>query len=149
MNDPIDQLETELRQLRPAPLPATTQRRLDKITVRPPWHLVRWPVWGTALAAATATVIVTLLDKPTTSHDAPRTPLISQKPVKTDCPPSVLRVLTKEHDEGLVLVNRNTPYRKLRRQYVDLYTWDQCPPGTRLDYSVAAEELVLTPVAVY
>jgi hypothetical protein len=144
MNDPLAQLEAELRQLQPAPLPATVQRRLDVMGARSPWYVVRWPVWSTALA--TAAVAVALRTLPATPPAAPGPQPVAHA---TTCPPKVLRVLCGERDEGLILVNQTQPYRQVRRRYVELYTWDHCLPGSRLDCSVPAEEVVLTPVAVY
>jgi hypothetical protein len=145
MNDPLHQLETELHQLAPAPLPARVQRRLDEIGAAAPWYVVRWPVWSTALA--TTAVAVALLSLPATPPSSgPRKTTVARV---ADCPPSVLRVLCSERDEGVVLVNQTTPYRQTRRRYVDLYTWDHCLPGARLDYSKPAEEVVFTPITVY
>jgi hypothetical protein len=141
MTDPLD---NELRQLVPAPLPARVQRRLDEIGAAPPWFVVRWPVWATALVTV---VVMVGLRSWTVPPVLPAK--VARELAALDCPPRVLRVLCSEREEGLVLINQTTPYRQVRRRYVELYTWDHCRTGTRLDYSVPAEEVVLTPVAVY
>jgi len=141
----MNEFEEQLRQLRPAPIPARLSRRLEQAVAPGRWYELRWPAW----AAATAALVLLLVGVKLRFSVPGRLPVEVAQVAAADCPPEVLRVLCGQRDEGIVLVAATTPYRQVRRRYVDLYTWDHCLRGARQDYSVAAEEVVLLPVAVY
>ncbi len=141
----MNQFEEQLRQLRPAPLPAGLRQRLEQaVAPTRPLLTLRWPAWATAAAG-----IVLLAVGLRLFTISPTTPATVASAANSKCPPTLLRVLCSQRDEGLVLVNATTPYRQVRRRYVDLYTWDRCLEGARMNYSVPSEEVVLMPVAVY
>jgi len=159
MKDPLHELEQELRQLRPAPVPPRLGQRLRAAVVAQPrsWLGLRWPECAAVAAAAVILVLaVAVWRMPVSTEDVARIevkpPLPQSESAEAsdeNCVPSVLRMLCSQRDEGIVLVNQTIPYRQVRRRYIALYSWDHCLEGTRLDYAMPTEEVTFVPVAVY
>ena len=166
MNDFLE-LETELRQLRPAPIRDELFRRIERALAQPeavptagllprPSHRsgVWWSV-GLGLAAATALVLLGLgfFAEPTSIDQGPSvaqeaTPSF-QRLTSGFQPSALTQVVYRQRDEGLVF-SPNQSERLLRRVRYDTretMQWRNPQTGASLRVSYPAEQVVLTPVS--
>jgi hypothetical protein len=145
MDDELQNLENELRELRPAApsraLLAQIERELDSVGHRPTAAGSRWWVWVAALPIAAAVAVMTAI----AMNRAPRvTTAESEGRLK---PVSAENVLYAASDEGLISLGDGTPARRARLNYVDTFTWENPRTNASLRWSVPREEVRIVPVA--
>lgn len=154
-------LESELRQIKPAKMDASLVERIefaaskpnDIATItRPTWTWQFWLVPGTAIAAVTLTLI--LNPSQTDPAPTPQTPMAATAPAKPsdDEPIELFPVRHNNmvtHNEGIIHLTDNQPFRRIRMQMVDSFTWEDPDGPTRVHYTVPREEHLLIPVDVH
>ncbi|MBI4623506.1 MAG: hypothetical protein HY736_09860 [Verrucomicrobia bacterium] len=160
MDDELQQLEAELKRLRPvAPSPELFRRVTSDLApasrcerrANIPW------LWAAVLPAAAAAVAIIFL--PIARHDPtpqiePATPpkvaataatvMTSGEVLK---PVAVENVLYSAQDEGLVTLDDGTPARRERLNYVDTITWKNPRTNASLTWQVPREEVRVVPVS--
>jgi hypothetical protein len=124
MDNDLDELEAELKRLRPAAPSADLAARVERALDAPRWNLMAWA----ALPLAAALVGVVFLKEKTAVTSvvpAPEPAKVAAafKPVSAD------NVLYDHRDEGLVTLTDGTTARRSRSSYVDTITWKH--PGTQ------------------
>ena len=160
MDDELQQLEAELKALRPAApsglLTARIERELaapdDTATGRAPRGAVRW-LWAAALPAAAA---VALMVGQYSRRTARTTGLESGTPASAVAgdteapfkPISAENVLYSASDEGLITLADGTTARRERLQYVDTITWKNPRTNASLRWSVPREEVRVVPLVL-
>jgi len=80
---------------------------------------------------------------PTDRRLAAATPTNTYRPVKA------ANVLYDLQDEGLVLLEDNTPARRVRARYVDTYTWKNPATNASLKWSVPRDEVRVLPASFH
>jgi hypothetical protein len=149
-----------------APLPARPARRYTSATSLQSW---KWLGWRLAAAAALAAVVFVgvrfprppaapeVLPGPALARTAPESavPFAPSGPVVASTAPSssssvfqpvkAANVLYDLRDEGLVLLEDQTPARRVRARYVDTYTWENPANGSSLRWSVPRDEVRMVP----
>lgn len=149
-----------------APLPARPARRYTSATSLRSW---KWIGWRLAAAAAVAAVVFVgvrfprpapapeVLPGPGLAQAAPESvvPVAPSAPVVASTAPSAAasvyqpvkaaNVLYDVRDEGLVLLDDQTPARRVRARYVDTYTWENPATGSSLRWSVPRDEVRMVP----
>ncbi len=159
MDDELQQLETELKKLRPVPPPAVLHARLHQAlgptvaraaAVAGPGPRSRFPWWWAALPAAAALALVVSLklrNQPAAAPLSAPAPLAATggmfKPVEAR------NVLFSARDEGLVTLDDGTPARRERLQFVDTITWRNPRTNASLTWSVPREEVRVVPVSFH
>ena len=164
MND-FSELETELKKLRPAPVPKELVVRVEHALAQPkaiptagllPRMAMRNNVWwslGLGLTTASALVLIWLAFF---AEPAPVQPIVAQNataPVKSlgsGLQPSALtRVVYRKHDEGLVFSPNQSerPLRRVRYNTRETMQWRNPQTGASLRVSYPAEQVVLAPVS--
>ena len=175
MDESLQELENELKALRPSrpsvllrarvereladsgparPAPAAAPRYRSATTLSS-W---KWLSWQSAAAAAVVFVVTLGLwrqpapavpDAPATevAAAAPRAPVPVEQPVLADAyrPVKAANLLYDLQDEGLVLLEDNTPARRVRARYVDTYTWKNPATNASLKWSVPRDEVRMVP----
>lgn len=150
MDDELQQLEAELKGLRPAPLPAALVARVEaELAMQPAFALARprggnvawfWPF----LTAAAAALAMTFAPQPPVSAEGKSslaTTEITLKPIAAE------NVLVSAQDEGLVTLPDGTPARRARLQYVDTITFKNPRTNASLVWTVPREEVRIVPVS--
>jgi hypothetical protein len=165
MDDELQQLENELKRLRPAAPTRDFLARIERelsapaapVPVRRPAPL-RW-LWAGALPAAAALAVVIMLAArnrpqstvPTTHSD----PVVTAKPPPTSLsvespaafkPVAAENVLYAAQDEGLVTLDDGTPARRERLNYVDTIVWKNPRTNASVRWTVPREEVRVVPV---
>ncbi len=147
MDDELQNLEAELKRLRPAAASRALRARVEHQLARPvgvqPVAPLRW-VWFAVLPAAAAAVVVLLRysQHPPASRPV-RGDVIVDAPLK---PVATENVLVSASDEGLVTLEDGTPARRERLQFVDTITWKNPRTNSSLRWSVPREEVRVVPV---
>jgi hypothetical protein len=152
MDDDFQQLEQELKRLRPVkPTPDLIARLQHDF--RSPERAARSRAWAwLALPAfgAVAAAVVALLrpdSTPTGSPGAAATvspPSVSIAPFK---PVESEKLLVDARDEGYVTLADGTPAHRVRQSYVDTITWKNPQTNASLKWSVPREEVRVVPVS--
>jgi hypothetical protein len=163
MND-FSELETELKKLRPAPVPkellARVEHALAQFEVMPTAGLLpraakrngAWWSLGLGLTAASALVLAWLAF----FAEPPAQPIVARNattPVEargSGLQPSVLsRVVYRQYDEGLVFSPNQSerPLRRVRYDTRETMQWRDPQTGASLRVSYPAEQVVLAPVS--
>lgn len=190
MDDQLQELENELKALRPrrpsvllrarverdltAPAAAATPaadsapvRRYTTATTLRSW---KWAGWQMAAAAAVLAVCAVTVgvwrartavepdttNRPAFAHANPGTPAPRDRAPSADrmlaaATPDVYRpvkaanLLYDLQDEGPVLLEDNTPGRRVRARYVDTYTWKNSATNASFKWSVPREEVRVLP----
>ena len=145
MDDDLQQLEAELKNLRPAAPSVALRTRVQRelapagspvARMRSSW----W--WLAALPAAAAVALVFVLKS--------RPPAGSGSPVAVTTPVfkpvTAQNVLYAADDEGLVTLDDGTPARRERLHFVDTITWRNPRTNASLIWSVPREEVRIVPV---
>lgn len=152
MDDELQTLEMELKQLRPAqPAPALVCRIEGELVVsrRAVWR-VPW-LWGIALPVAAAVAVLVL--QPWRKPDAARAPTEGQRGVAAIPAEPALKPVAMENllysaqDEGIVTLTDGTPARRERLQYVDTIIWRNPRTNASLKWTVPREEVRVVPVS--
>lgn len=148
MDDELQNLEAELKRLRPAPPSRALRDRVDRALARPaavqPVAPLRW-VWFAVLPAAAAAAVVVLMrysQRPPAAGPA-RGDVVAAAPLK---PITAENVLVSARDEGFVTLDDGTPARRERLQFVDTITWKNPHTNSSLRWSVPREEVRIVPV---
>ncbi len=153
MDDDLQQLEAELKRLRPAAPTRTLLARLDRELAAPTAAIpVRratplWWFWAGALPSAAAFALMIALASrhqpptiavasPSTAVDAP----VAFKPVAAE------NVLYAAQDEGLVTLDDGTTARRERLNYLDTITWKNPRTNASVRWTVPREEVRVVPV---
>ena len=160
MDEELQQLETELKKLRPAPIPAALHSRLQHalgpavapelaaVVPGPRGRLHWW--WAAALPAAVAIVLVFSFKL---RNQPPVAPLRDPAPVAAAGgmlkPVAAQNVLFSASDEGLVTLDDGTPARCERLHFVDTITWRNPRTNASLTWSVPREEVRVVPVSFH
>jgi nitroreductase len=169
MDDDLQQLEAELKRLRPAAptrdFLARVARELDEpVPVKRPARRAAplWWLWAGALPAAAAlAVMVTLATRHRTSPAATPQPIVIAAPSPSKPTPAeeliaesaaafkpvaAENVLLAAQDEGLVTLEDGTPARRQRFNYVDTITWKNPRTNASIRWTVPREEVRVVPV---
>ena len=146
MGDELEQLEAELRQLRPAAPSPALLARLERELAAPCRRVVRgWWLWAAALpVAAAVAVMITLAVR----RDRDRvSPALGQPVVAAPFKPvAAENFLYDARDEGLVTLADGTAARRERFNYVDTVTWKNPRTNASVRWSVPREEVRVVPV---
>ena len=161
----FSELETELKKLRPAPIPAGLLARVEHALAQPAAMptaglLSRrgkrsnaWSSLGLGLTTASALVLIWLAFF---AEPQPARPIVAQKatvpvePLGSGLQPSALtRVVYRQHDEGLIFSPNQSerPLRRVRYNTRETMQWRNPQTGASLRVSYPAEQVVLTPVS--
>lgn len=159
MNSDVDELENELRRMRPRSLPAPLVGRvaaeLDKKPDEGRGILASWRAWILpAMAAAALAVAVTSIpffvresgEEPGAGKAAAPTTMTQAETYSRLHPVRATNVLYDAVNEGIVYLEDNTPARRMRFSYLDTITWEDPRSGTSLQRSVPREEIYFIPV---
>ena len=156
-------IESELRQIKPAKMDTSLAERIElavkepsgnTTATRPAWNWQFWLIPGTAIAA----VALTLILNPGQTDPAPT----SQPPIVAIAQPAaepdneepielfpVRHNNMVTHNEGIIHLTDNQPFRRIRMQMVDSFTWEDPDGPTRVQFTVPREEHLLIPVDVH
>jgi hypothetical protein len=148
MDEELQQLEAELKRLRPAPpsrkLEVEIARELDTAVQLESGS--RWLWWGALPAAAAVAILMGVsLRRDYVGRPAEREPVTTLesgllKPVAAE------NILYAARDEGLVMLADGTPARRERWSYVDTIVWKNPQTNASLKWSVPREEVRVVPV---
>lgn len=119
----------------------------------------KWLSWQSAAAAAVVLAVsLAVWHRPSTSpagSPAPAAEVAAVAPVlpppgpvaATDAyrPVKAANLLYDLQDEGLVLLEDNTPARRVRARYVDTFTWKNPATNASLKWSVPRDEVRMVP----
>ncbi len=161
----FSELETELKKLRPAPVPAGLLARVEHTLAQPaaiptagllPRRAKRSSAWwllGLGLTTASALLLIWLAFF---AQPPPTRPIVAQNatpPVEVTGsglqPSALTRVIYRQHDEGLVFSPNQSerPLRRVRYETRETMQWRNPQTGASLRVSYPAEQVVLTPVS--
>lgn len=147
MDDDLQQLEDELRRLRPSRVPEGLQRTLErKIATSMRRRRTRILVLlGVALPLAAA---VTLVFAWVPREQARQGVAQDRAPAEARFKPVAAEsVLLDERDEGYVAFADGTPARRWRQFSVDRITWKDASTNASLTWTVPREEVRVVPVS--
>ena len=161
----FSELETELKKLRPTPIPAGLLARVDQALAQAaavptagllPGRAKRSNAWwllGLGLTTASALLLIWLAFF---AEPPPARPIVAQdstsrvEPIGSGLQPSALtRVIYRQHDEGLVFSPNQSerPLRRVRYNTRETMQWRNPQTGASLRVSYPAEQVVLAPVS--
>lgn len=149
MDDELQQLEAELKRLRPvAPSRELWQRIGQELT--PPAQARQggvgaW-VWLTALPVAAALIVFLALTTRRSAPTSTESPAAGVSPALLK-PVAAQNLLYAARDEGLVVLDDGTTARRERLNYVDTITWKNSRTHASLTWSVPREEVRVVPVS--
>jgi hypothetical protein len=157
MDDDLQQLEAELKRLRPAGPSAPLRVRVgEALAPARPAHPPLWRgLWAAALPVAAAVAVMVFWPGETapvqTARPKPdREPAggagLRMEPSDTLKPVVVENVLYAARDEGLVTLADGTPARRQRLNFVDTVTWKNPRTNVSLVWTVPREEVRVVPV---
>lgn len=154
MDDELDQLEAELKRLRPmAPsdeLIARLGRELDRAPANRRAGRTWW-LWAGALPIAAAlAILITVVTRPDAGRAFPVPPSASAVDGSADAPFQPVaadNLLYAARDDGLVTLSDGTPARRERLDYVDTITWKDPRTNASVRWSVPREEVRVVPVS--
>ena len=148
MDEELQQLEAELKQLRPAPLPPQLLTAVADELYAPPGKrgTVFRSGWKLALPLGVAAAIVFLSVSRNDIEVSPASDTAAETVQPTLRPVAVEKLLVAAQDEGLVTLADGTPARRARLQYVDTITWRNPATNASLRWTVPREEVRVVPV---
>jgi len=165
MNDPLAEIEAELRQMRPARPDSRLVSRIERELARPlpaarsvqRWH--RWLLWAPLGAAATAALAWGLfLNNPpvaaptkagaTGASDQAGSTVPQTSPARFQQVQAANYFLGAE-DDGVVYASASTPVRKVRYRFLATSQWKGENGRTTVEVIVPGEQTVLLPMDVY
>jgi hypothetical protein len=143
MDDELEQLEAELKQLRPRTASPALAKRLER-ALKP--ERVVWPWAALPLAAALALTLILVERVP--DPVAPCAPTLAQAEPGAELykPVAAENVLYAAQDEGVVTLDNGTQARRVRHSYVDTITWRNPQTNASLRWSVPRDEVRVVPV---
>lgn len=148
MDNELENLEAELKRLRPAPSSARLTARVGReLAAAPARRLaasIHW-LWAAMLPAAAAAVAMFVQFVPPAGRAVavPALAAVDDAPLK---PVAAENVLVAARDEGLVTLDDGTPARRERRHYVDTIVWKNPRTHASLTWTVPREEVRIVPV---
>lgn len=153
MDDELQQLEAELKALRPvAPSRELRVRIAAELTApgeagekpRPFWW--GWIVLPATLASAAALTLVLFLSRPAALP--PANPAVATTPSERPVfkPVTAENVLLAAKDEGLVTLADGSAARRVRQSYIDTIVWKDPRSQASLRWSVPREEERVVPI---
>lgn len=158
MDDEIQSLEAELRQLTPAAPSRKLEARIGRELAStapsaPRTRLAIYWLSSAAIAAAAALAVGWVSFHPV----SPRTPAEAASPAATSPvatasvegplkPVAAENVLIEASDEGFVTLDDGTTARRERLQFVDTITWKNPRTNASLRWSIPREEIRVVPV---
>lgn len=145
MDNELQELEAELKRLRPVtPSRAVTAEISRALTAPPRRNLWAWTALPLA-AMAVGTFLLLQPAAPPAANPAPlHTPVVAPatfKPVSSD------KLLYAQSDDGLVTLADGTTARRYRSSYVDSITWKNPQTQASLRWSVPRTEERVIPVS--
>ncbi len=163
MDDDLQQLEAELKRLRPAAptrdFLARVERELSLPVAAPVRRRAapRWWLWAGALPAAAAFAVMLTLGLRHRQAPAAASPSpFPAVPIAVAVPAAELpapfkpvaaeNVLYAAQDEGLVTLADGTPARRERLNYVDTIVWKNPRTNASVRWTVPREEVRVVPV---
>lgn len=157
MDDELQQLEAELKQLRPlAPSRGLTARIAAELSetgepverTRPQWWA--WIVLPALTASAAALALVFFMSPPAAVRPPSAAVAATRPPVPATTPAfkpvSAENVLLAAKDEGLVTLADGSAARRVRQSYIDTIVWKDPRSQASLRWSVPREEERVVPV---
>lgn len=146
MDEELQQLEAELKQLRPRAVPPGLPQRLARDLG--PQFRARW-VW-TGLPVAAALALLLTLNRPgneeRTAAAPAAAPATARHAPDVYRPVSVENVLYASEDEGIVTLENGARVHRVRESYVDTVTWRNPQTNASLRWSAPREEVRVVPV---
>lgn len=157
MDDELQQLEAELKQLRPAaPSRAVTARIARELAGAAARRGPRWrdiAMWlGAAALPAAAAIAVVMIQFGRTRPASASAPTAGAAIVAAVAAADALKPVTAENvlysasDEGIVTLADGTAARRERLKYVDTITWRNPRTNASLTWTVPREEVRVVPV---
>lgn len=152
MNDPIEselnELEAELRSLRPAPLSAEFLARLAAATrppARPPAPIRRlvWTCGAMGGLAAAAAIAITAVRDRANARSGDLAANAEFKPISAEA------LVTSAQDDGDVVLGDGTRARRINKSVVDTMTWKNPATNAILAWSVPHEEVQIVPITYH
>ncbi len=171
MNE-FEDIERELRQLRPAPPSEGLQARMAEELVEKATHTVDKRAggilfqnfrfrWAASFALVAVFAIIAFLSIPDTAQvsDTPPTAMdmaeveipAAQEPASPSkyIPAKVSHVLMNALEEGIFYIDDHIPVRKMRYSFVDTFTWKNPADGSSLQVTVPREEVLMVHLNTY
>ena len=153
MDDETQQLEAELKRLRPVVPSRQLMERIESelaasSTSRPRSKTILFWLGGLSAAAGVALLLQfggPRLDDGTLSSPPLQALTPTDAPLK---PVAAENVLVSANDEGLVTLDDGTPARRERLHFVDTITWRNPRTNASLRWSVPREEVRVIPLAL-
>jgi len=149
MDDELQQLEAELKRLRPRALAPALEARVGVALTRRRRTTIAWWV-ALPLAAALAVALVPWrppapADPATLAADPATSAAVVAAPDEYQ-PVAAENVLLAARDEGVITLDDGVQARRLRRSYVDTITWRNPRTNASLTWSVPRDEVRVVPV---
>ncbi len=166
----FEDIEQELRKLRPVPPAEGLQVRIekslgadaDKDTNKQPGRIgspvitLRWAI-PLGLAAALAIAAFVSLPKNTPVAEPKETTVLNRDhsaPVEPSAPARFVpvkarHVLMNAQEEGIFYIDDHIPARRMRYRFVDSYTWENSSDGSSLRVALPREEVLLIRLDTY
>lgn len=146
MDDELQQLEAELKQLRPAAPSRELRARLDRELKLQPHTSRAWWLWAGAMPVAAA-IAVALILATRRDHTQPPPTQVAAATLATFKPVAAENVLYAAQDDGPVTLADGTSARRERLSYVDTITWKDPRTNASVRWSVPREEVRVVPVS--
>src|SRR6478609_11843633 len=161
MDESLQELENELKRLRPQSLPDALVRRIEhelgsgqaprRYTTATSLRSWKWAGWSLAGAAAVAAGFLVNSISRSPVPAIPPTAATTRSASTLDAAPVTNRyepvrassVLYEMKDDGLAILPDNTQGRQVRYRYVDTYTWKNPATKASLKWSVPRDEVRL------
>lgn len=160
MDDNLQELENELKRLRPRAVSDDFMRRLEldlgaepaarRYTTATSLRSWKWAAWSMAGAVAAVAVLLAV-NRPDRSTPAahPESSRLAAAPTAAEPaanryePVAASSVLYEMKDDGVATLPDNSPGRQVRYRYVDTYTWKNPTTNAALKWSVPRDEVRL------
>lgn len=157
MDDPLQDLENELKALQPArPSALLTERVAQAMaaSAEPAVETRRrralpWLAWG--LAASVALVVTLSWQHRRPSTAAPELQVAATQAASPDRyePVDATNVLYDLQDEGPARLDDGSPARQMRYRYLDTYTWQNPRDKSSVKWSVPRDEIRVIPASLH
>jgi hypothetical protein len=156
MDEEFEQLEAELRRLRPiTPDPRLRGAIARELAPVPSTNVFRrartWIALPIAAAIVGSLLYFTAFTPP--NSDAPASSVTASTTVAAPTsapqfkPVAARNILVSATDEGLVSLADGTPARRIRQSYVDTITWKNASTKASFTWTVPREEVKVVPVS--
>lgn len=155
MDEELQQLEAELRRLRPRVPSAEMRRRIEDDLRKPESPRLAWFWTALPLAAAVALAFFVRFQPEPRSASAPvgaslstvATALEPLAPRPVFKPVAVDNLLYAAHDDGIVTLADGSKARRTRKAYLDTVVWRNPHTNASLTWTVPRSEVAVVPVA--